>query len=209
MRDNNSLRVAAAIRPMRRLLWPSFRRAFGLLAALFFGVGCLMLTALPLKAQDLTGQFGGFSKSSNAPIHIEADELKVNDIKKTATFVGNVRARQGDFEIRSRVLEVLYSGAPQAAGRGASGKVRQLVARGKVLISTKDDQSATSDWANFDVLKQVITLGDKVVLTQKGNVVSGGKLQIDLKTRQSRFVNKQAKDRIRMKIEVNPAGKKK
>ena len=160
-----------------------------------------------LLAQDISNTFGGFSHSSNAPIHIEADQLVVNDMKKTAVFSGNVKAAQGTFEMRSRVLEVHYSGSAQAAGQGsASGKVRRLIAKGKVLINTKDKQSATSEWANFDVLKQVITLGDQVVLTQGENIIRGGQMLIDLKTRQSRIVNKRQqgrqKGRIQMKVDV-------
>ena len=161
---------------------------------------CIAVSA-PLKAQDLSGKFGGFSSSSNQPIEIAADQLKVDDIKKTATFIGNVKAVQGDFEMRSKVLQVFYSGSAQG-GKGASGKVQRLIARGTVLISTKDKQSATSEWANFDVNKQLITLGDQVVLTQGTNVIKGGQLLIDLKTRQSRFVNKKAQGRIQMKVDV-------
>lgn len=166
----------------------------------------LSVDAPLVHAQDITQKFGGFSRTSNAPINIEADELKVDDIKKTAIFIGNVKASQDDFVIRSKVLQVYYAGSPQG-GRGASGKVNRMVARGKVLISTKDQQSATSEWANFDVNKQLITLGDKVVLTQGTNVIRGGQLLIDLKTRQSRFVNKTSKGRIQMKVDVKPKKK--
>lgn len=153
------------------------------------------------NAQTLTDKFGGFSTNSNAPINIEADVLKVNDQKKTAVFSGNVKAAQGDFVLRSKTLEVFYQGGPSA--KGAGSKVSKLKAKGAVLISTKDDQSATSDWADFDVTKQVIVLGDKVVLTQGGNVIRGGRLIIDLKTRTSRFDNtRQKKGRVQMKVDV-------
>ncbi len=178
----------------------------------------IFLVAFPgsLYAQTLTDKFGGFSKTSNEPIHIEADELVVNDVKKTAVFSGNVKAVQGDFVLRSKVLEVFYSGSPQGAGakkgagkKGAapSSKVNRLVAKIKVLISTKDNQSATSEWADFDVAKQVILLGDQVVLTQGGNIIKGGRLHIDLKTRRSRFINKRNNKRVQMKVDVK-SGKK-
>lgn len=159
------------------------------------------------EAQTLTDKFGGFSTNSNAPINIEADLLKVNDKKKTAVFSGNVKAAQGDFVLRSKQLEVFYVGGPSA--KGAGGKVSKLKAAGGVLISTKDDQSATSQWADFDVVKQVIVLGDTVVLTQGGNVIRGGRLIIDLKTRTSRFDNtKKKKGRVQMKVDVSGQKKK-
>jgi len=159
-----------------------------------------------LSAQSLTDKFGGFSSSSNEPIDIVADQLQVDDLKKTAVFSGDVKAVQGDFVLRSKSLEVFYSGTPQG---GTGGKVKRMMARGKVLISTKDNQSATSEWANFDVIKQVITLGDQVVLTQGGNIINGGQLQIDLKTRQSKFINKRKKGRVRMKVDVKSQKNKK
>lgn len=159
-----------------------------------------------LVAQELAKNFGGFSADSNEPIDIEADELRVNDIKKTAVFRGNVKAVQGNFELRSKILEVFYAGSVQG-GSGAAGKVKRLIARGKVLISSREKrkakQTATSEWANFDVIAQEIILGDKVVLTQGGNVIKGGRLVIDLKTRTSRFINQKKKGRVQMKVDVS------
>lgn len=192
-------------------------KAFGLAdavtGALFSRRGCFSLAALTVlalapagaQAQSLGDKFGGFSTTSNAPINIEADQLNVNDVKKTAVFSGNVRAVQGDFELRSKTLEVFYVGG--AANQSSGGKVKRLAAKGTVLITTKDSQSATSQWANFDVLKQTIVLGDQVVLTQGGNIIRGGQLFIDLKTRQSRFINKKTKGRIQMKVDVKPKKK--
>lgn len=163
----------------------------------------LLMAAGPVQAQTLTDKFGGFSTNSNAPINIEADQLQVNDTRKTAIFSGNVKAAQGDFVLRSKQLEVFYEGGP--AQKSGGGKVNRLKAKGTVLITTKDDQSATSQWADFNVIKQEIVLGDKVVLTQGGNIIRGGKLIIDLKTRTSRFDNSAInKGRVQMKVDVNP-----
>ncbi len=178
---------------------------------LTFGTGfiCVVFSlffSASLSAQSLTDEFGGFSASSNEPIDIVADQLQVNDITKTAIFSGDVKAVQGDFELRSKSLEVFYSGTPQG---GTGGKVKRMIAKGKVAITTKDDQSATSEWANFDVIKQIITLGDQVVLTQGSNIINGGQLRIDLKTRQSKFINKRKKGRVRMKVDVKSQKNKK
>ncbi|MEP3476634.1 MAG: LptA/OstA family protein [Hyphomicrobiales bacterium] len=176
------------------------------------------LSTSPLFAQSLADKFGGFSRDSNQPIDIEADQLKVNDIKKTALFSGNVKARQGDFVLRSKFLEVFYDGnARPGAKSGANGKVKKLEAKGKVLITTKDKQSATSEWARFDVAKQTIILGDTVVLTQGESILKGGRLIVNLKTRQSRFENANQNkgtttkkgQRVIMKLDVNPKAVKK
>lgn len=153
-------------------------------------------------AQNVSSSFGGFSGNSNEPIDIEADMLEVLDEKKIAIFSGNVKAVQGKMTMRSRQLKVKYSdeqaGAanPDARKTSADGqeksggsRITSIRAEGKVLIESGDDQTATSDWAFFDVIKQTVTLGGNVVLSQGGNVLKGDKLIIDLKTNRSRIVN--------------------
>ncbi len=153
-------------------------------------------------AQNVSSSFGGFSGDSNEPIDIEADMLEVLDEKKIAIFSGNVKAVQGKMTMRSRRLKVKYSdeqaGAanpepskPGADGQEKSGgsRITSIRAEGKVLIESGDDQTATSDWAFFDVIKQTVTLGGDVVLSQGGNVLKGDRLIIDLKTNRSRIVN--------------------
>src|SRR5688572_20028291 len=62
-----------------------------------------------------TPMFGG----GEGPIDITANRLDVDDIDKTATFTGNVKARQGDAAMETAALEVQYeggdTGAPAAA----------------------------------------------------------------------------------------------
>ena len=153
-------------------------------------------------AQNVGSSFGGFSGSSNEPIDIEADELEVLDGEKIAIFSGNVRAKQGRMTMRSKLLKVKYAGEPAGAenrdtrkvstgGKKKSGgsQITSIRAEGKVLIESGDDQTATSDWALFDVIKQTVTLGGDVVLSQDGNVLKGDRLIIDLKTNRSRIVN--------------------
>lgn len=161
----------------------------------------LHLTAPAALAQNVGSSFGGFSGKSNEPINIEADALDVLDGKKIAIFSGNVKAVQGKMTMRSKLLKVKYSGdqagaadpfvtKPGADGKKKSGsQITSIRAEGKVLLESGDDQTATSDWAFFDVIKQTVTLGGDVVLSQGGNVLKGDKLIIDLKTNRSRIVN--------------------
>ena len=160
-------------------------------------LAAIYLTPSSLNAQSLADRFGGFSEDSDQPINIEADQLKVNDKNKTALFRGNVKAVQGGFELRSKSLEVLYAGKPGTGKSGANGKVKKLTAKGTVLVTTTDDQTASSDWAEFDVVKQTIMLGDHVILTQGKNIIKGSRLIIDLKTSQSRFESARTENGIR------------
>ena len=166
-------------------------------------------TSTVVHSQDLAKTFGGFSSDPDAPIDIEANRLDVDDKAKTATFTGNVRAAQGEFTLRSKVLVVNYSGG-QSGTEGAT-EVTNIKATGKVLITSDKEQTATSEWADFDVKSQVIKLGGDVILTQGPNVIRGETLIVDLNTGRSSFEaaqeslqNKQKRGRIKMLITKPP-----
>lgn len=180
-------------------------------------LACGLATAGPAQAQSLGSTFGGFSTSSNEPIDIESDTLEVQDNKKIAIFRGNVKAVQGTMTMRSKELRVSYSSGPGGTASGGSGgaaggglgqggsQITRIRAEGKVVIDSANDQTATSDWADFDVVSQVVTLGGNVVLSQGGNVISGDKLVIDLKTGQSKLENQTADGKpARVKGLFNP-----
>lgn len=166
--------------------------AMGLLAALAF-------SACPAQAQAPGGSLAtSYSANANKPINIEADALEVDDKKKIATFKGNVSATQGDFNIRAKEIQVLYTAAgkkdPAASPSansglpgGGSADIQQIDAKGKVLVTTKDNQTTTSDWAIFEVKKQLVTIGGDVVVSQGTDTIKGSKLVIDLNTGLSRF----------------------
>ncbi len=180
-------------------------------------LGALLLGGPAVQAQGaMSDNLKGLSGNSNEPIDIESDTLEVDDKKKTAIFKGNVKAKQGGMTLQSNELEVAYEGQGAGALAGGAddkklegqaepvkaaaadkdkaaeggkqkAQIKTIQARGKVLLSTDKDQSATSDWALFDIASQVITIGGNVVLSQGGNVIRGDKLIVDLKSGQSRF----------------------
>ena len=168
----------------------------------------MMISALLLASGSAiaqapgTGFATGYSANSDKPIDIEADSLEVDDKKKIAVCRGNVSATQGEMNLKSREIQVTYttnnartaSAAPEAAPPAASplgggGDITQIDAKGKVFVTMKGNQQATSDWAIFDVKKQQITIGGDVVLSQGQNVIRGNKLVIDLTTGLSKFEN--------------------
>ncbi|MBC8013918.1 MAG: LPS ABC transporter substrate-binding protein LptA [Methyloceanibacter sp.] len=194
------------------------RRAIASLIGAFAAptaVAIALLLAAPLAAQTLTDSFGGLTESSKDPINIESDVLVVHDKQKYATFQGNVKAVQGTTTLRSKELIVHYVGgdklasgakkegadqtapatkvaAAQGGGEAAAKKDTQITkieAKGDVVITSKDGQTTTSDWALYDLPAQQVTVGGNVVLTQGKNVLKGDRLVIDLKTGESRFEN--------------------
>ena len=169
------------------------------------GVGSLWGAGVA-KAQSPAAGFGAsYGANAGKPVDIESDTLEVNDKDKTAVFKGNVSATQGDMNMKSNELHVLYtSGATAAAGTktasakpsdtaasplGGSGNITFITAEGNVLVTMNGNgdktqmQTAKSDRAHFDVVKQLVTLTGNVELAKgdlRQNVIVGNKLVINI-----------------------------
>ncbi len=136
-----------------------------------------LLIATPASAES---PFGGFRHDETQPIDIAADSLEVQEAKGMAIFRGQVVAGQGTMRLTADELEVTYG-----QGGGGTGEINRLQAKGDVFIAN-GAETASGDWADYDVSKGLIRMGDKVTLTQGGNVVKGGSLTIDLNTGQGK-----------------------
>ena len=110
-------------------------------------------------------------------------------------FRTNVKAQQGDFVIRTVELTAHLHRAsrpsawaePGDDGKGAASQLTRVDAREKVLITSKDGQTATGDWATFDVKANTVLLGGHVVVSRGKDVAEGPRLKIDLTTGMYRF----------------------
>jgi lipopolysaccharide transport protein LptA len=139
--------------------------------------------------------FGSFKSDPNAPMEIEADTLDVHDASKRAIFNGDVWAQQGGMVIRAAELTAVYTGQSglglaAAEDKGTKAGAAQIVrveAKRKVLITSKDGQSASSDWANFEVKANTALLGGGVVVMRGKDMAEGQRLKIDLTTGMYRF----------------------
>jgi lipopolysaccharide export system protein LptA len=191
--------------------------------------GALLLAALAFGGPEASAQtaVGGFSSLSSAdskqPIDIESDQLEVDDKRHMAIFSGNVSATQGDNNLKAPRLEVFYDTKGQTAtGKAGSavkaasgptdpitgGQIKRIHAMGgKVVVtSTKDQQEAIGDDAEYDVKAQQITMtGKEVVLAQGLSKVKGTKLVIDLKTGQAKLIAERV--RAIFQQQIGPDGK--
>lgn len=140
----------------------------------------LLALAPPTAAQDFGGAFGGFSTTSEDPIHIEADRLEVRDEEKRAVYKGNVSVRQGETLLRTAELQVFYSGGGQTPS-GAGGSLERIIANGRVIVQSQN-RTATGDEAVFEMASETIVLTGNVVLTEDENIVRGDRLVVDLRT---------------------------
>ena len=141
-----------------------------------------LLTGAPAFAQSTA-----FQLSSDEPVQIQADKLDVKDTEGRAIFTGNVEVVQGELSLRSSTMVVHYmsdaqgQGSP-AAGLGGAGDIERIEASGGVRVRS-GEQVATGDRATFDMATEIVTLsGDRVVLTDAGNVITGCRLVVALKT---------------------------
>ena len=145
-----------------------------------------------------------FKSDPNAPIEVEAVTLDVNDRKHTAVYVGGVVAKQGEFIVRTEEMTAHYAGdtgllagSPQPAlpkdkpkGGPGGSELRRIEARRNVVVTGKDGQQATGEWANFDVKANNVVMGGNVAVTQGKQQVrapAGMRLVIDLGTGVTRF----------------------
>ena len=166
----------------------------------------VIATASASAAQDLSSRFGGFAADQDAPINIEANRLEVNDVKKTATFIGKVVAKQGEFTMRSRTLTVYYTGDAASGGgaRGNNQDIKRILAKGGVVVTNGKNSSARGDQADFDVAAQIIRLSGNVALDQCGNVLKGSAMTINLVSGQSKLENTNTGGRVSAVFQKRP-----
>ncbi|MEM7525329.1 MAG: LptA/OstA family protein [Pseudomonadota bacterium] len=144
--------------------------------ALKAGLIAVLLSA-PAFAQS---PFGGFRHDETQAIEIAADSLEVREADGLAFFRGKVVAGQGTLRLTAEELEVDYGDSD-----GATGQIRRLQARGEVFIAN-GAETASGEWADYDVAAGLIKMGGAVTLTQGGNVVKGAALTIDLNSGEGR-----------------------
>lgn len=133
-----------------------------------------LLLAGPAWAQDPAADEAEAGKTP--PVQITAQNLVADDVEKTATFSGEVRAVQGDTVILSDRLVIRYAGNPMAqgdgAGEGEGGGIRELEAEGNVRI-TFDEIVAESPKAVYTPAERVLVLsgpGSRVTRPESGTI---------------------------------------
>lgn len=166
------------------------------LAVLIFG---LAAAAQAAEVKKNPNPFQGFSSDSGKPVDITSEALEVHQEDQMAIFSGNVVAKQGESTLCAPKLIVYYDNADtQGQGQGQAQKapvvampatdpsgqasaIKKLEASGGVVVTAKD-QIATGQTGLFDMVANLATLNDNVVLTQGNSVIKGKKLVVDMKT---------------------------
>jgi lipopolysaccharide export system protein LptA len=146
----------------------------------------MLLVAAPAGAQLVDPE------SSDEPVHVVADSLEVDNKSQVASFLGKVKASQGDVTITCDHLQVFYDRDDQAAKKTKKaaqeptggvmddgGRIRKIMALGHVKIVQKNrigvGRKATY-WAGG---RKMLLEGQATVWRGK-NQVSGEKITVFL-----------------------------
>lgn len=110
---------------------------------------------------------------SNAPVLVDADRIEVQDRTDRAVFSGNVHAKQDELLLDAPRVTVAYAKSPTGT------QIQRLDASGGVKV-TSPTETATGQFAIYDLNRRLITMLGGVVLIRGDNRVSGGRLVMDL-----------------------------
>jgi lipopolysaccharide export system protein LptA len=116
------------------------------------------------------------------PIAIDADRLEVLENEGKAVFNGAVNVVQGATSLQTGNLIVYYAKDGKGTAATGSAEIERLEMSGKVIIKS-EKQTATGDKGSFDMKSDVFVLtGERVVLSEGGNVATGCKLTVKMAT---------------------------
>jgi lipopolysaccharide export system protein LptA len=157
----------------------------------------IMASLSPCWAQNTSEKRTGLTLSNKLPIEIESDSLDVKDGENTAQFLGNVRAVQGKMLLKAGKMTVFYM-KKGAATEAASPAIDHLIVEDNVFAQS-GTQTATSDLATIDMkTKTLVMTGKSVVLSDKGNIIKGCKLTVQMESGKAKFSD------CRVKVTFDP-----
>jgi lipopolysaccharide export system protein LptA len=181
-----------------------------------FGTARARLCATGLVMAALASGFGGqaLAQSSEglsgmrltntAPIAIEGDKLEVNEESGVAIFTGAVQVTQDGTSMKAGKLTVFYDKKGEGSVATGSAAIKRLEMDGKVVLSSPT-QTATGDAGAFDMASETFVLtGQRVVLTEGGNVAVGCKLTVAMKTGKADLEGCKGGGTGRVQIMINP-----
>jgi lipopolysaccharide export system protein LptA len=111
--------------------------------------------------------------NSNAPIDVAADRIEVQDRSDRAIFSGGVVVRQAELTLNAPRLTVAYSNA-------GGIEIQRIDASGGVTVRSPSE-TATGQYAIYDIDSRLITLIGDVTLIRGDSRVNGGRLVINLR----------------------------
>ncbi|GGB01583.1 lipopolysaccharide transport periplasmic protein LptA [Allosediminivita pacifica] len=134
-------------------------------------IAAALAVAGPVFAQGAQVAFGDMQQSTDAPVEVSADELRVNQSDGTAVYTGNVVIGQGDMRLSAPRVTVVYV--------EGQGRIERLEARGGVTL-VSGEEAAEAEEADYDINGGSIVMRGDVLLTQGGNALMAESMTVDL-----------------------------
>lgn len=170
--------------------------SFGLKKAMLVAVLTLAIAVYAVPVPVAADSFS--SVDSSEPIEITSDALEIEQDNGLAIFTGSVVASQGSLILSAERVAVRYEDYRDGqTAEGPQGRISSIEASGDVFFATLKE-TARGENGIYDVKGKKITLSGGVVLTRGDNVLSGKRLELDLRTGRSKLYGGQRKsDRVR------------
>jgi len=156
----------------------------------------------PDGSADAAGSsLGKVFSGGSGPIEVHSDRLDIDDVKKTATFIGNVRAIRGASTLTTPELRIAYDGAPSGglaggtsrpdktatAGSGST-KIKTILATAPVVITEGEQTRVSGQTALFDAATETSTIDGGVVIARAPDTqISAPTATYDQRTHMSRL----------------------
>ena len=149
-------------------------------ARLFLMLALVAGASASIKGAQAQNATGGLGLTGDQPVQVDGDRLEVFEDQGRAVFEGNVRIVQGDTVMRTSKLVIHYAQGEEGSITPGGSQIERLEVSGGVNIQTAT-QVATGDAGSYDMASEVLILrGDRVTLTEGGNVATGCVLTVFL-----------------------------
>ena len=136
----------------------------------------MILAATTLAfAQGSEVAFGQGTTDPSLPVEVTADSLRVDQIKGTANFSGNVLVGQGEMRLSANEVSVQYE---MLEGK-STGNIARVIAKGSVTF-VNGPEAAEGDNADYDVINRQLLMTGNVILTQDNSILSGERLSVNM-----------------------------
>jgi lipopolysaccharide export system protein LptA len=133
----------------------------------------LVQPALAQQADSAEITFGGLKGDPKAPVTVTSESLTVDEKARTAVFKGNVLVVQGEMRLSASEVRVEYE--------AEADRIARLWATGGVLLVNAKD-AAQSQKADYVLDTGIVTMTNKVVLTQGPATFTADKFVANMKT---------------------------
>jgi lipopolysaccharide export system protein LptA len=138
-------------------------------------IGLMLIVGLsPLSAQQASALKG---HDTGQALDVTANEIRLKQKKGQAFMTGSVEVSQGELMLTANQIVVFYD-----INAGFDNpSVQRLDATGGVKL-TSPSETISSEWAVYDVVKRIVTLGGKVAYNGIDAAISGDRLELNLST---------------------------